>query len=67
MPLLLPCTLSSGVRINLDNFEELRRVAALVEKDPGHLRNGKALIGLRINPQVGDWIQRTLIGAVVDT
>jgi diaminopimelate decarboxylase len=38
--------------MNLDNWQELGRVADLLAAEPGLLRPG-ARLGLRINPQVG--------------
>jgi diaminopimelate decarboxylase len=45
--------LSAGVAMNLDNPQELGRVADLVREEPGLLAPG-ARLGLRINPQVSD-------------
>ena len=47
-----PPSLAAGVRINLDNWQELERVEGLLEQHPEWLRGGQQLIGLRINPQV---------------
>lgn len=47
----LTYALSEGVRLNLDNFDEMRRVKALFEASGGTLRPASA--GIRINPQVG--------------
>eukprot|EP00775_Hariotina_reticulata_P014311 gene14311-38_t len=49
--------LSAGVPINLDNFQELQRTADLISSTPELLPTGTSrqqLIGLRINPQVGE-------------
>ncbi|KAF8056213.1 lysA [Scenedesmus sp. PABB004] len=45
--------LASGVAVNLDNWQELQRAAALLAAEPGLLRPGQH-VGLRINPQVGE-------------
>jgi diaminopimelate decarboxylase len=43
--------LELGLRINLDNFDELRRCAAILAAQP-HLRPAHG-VGLRVNPEVG--------------
>lgn len=40
--------LQAGIGVNLDNFQELDRVAALLRETPSDSR-----IGIRVNPQVG--------------
>lgn len=49
--------LAMGVRVNLDNFEELRRCAAILAAEPSIVPAG---IGLRVNPEVG-------VGAIAQT
>ncbi|GLI68326.1 hypothetical protein VaNZ11_012721 [Volvox africanus] len=54
--------LSAGVRLNLDNLQEVQRVAELLAAEPELLGStagdcstaGPRLIGLRVNPQVGE-------------
>ncbi len=41
--------LERGMTVNIDNFQELERVDALI----GELGGSRAVIGIRINPQVG--------------
>uniref|UniRef100_A0A383W8Q7 Orn/DAP/Arg decarboxylase 2 N-terminal domain-containing protein n=1 Tax=Tetradesmus obliquus TaxID=3088 RepID=A0A383W8Q7_TETOB len=45
--------LSAGVAVNLDNFQELQRAADLLAAEPALIQQ-QQLIGLRINPQVGE-------------
>eukprot|EP00878_Enallax_costatus_P035087 GHUV01039058.1.p1 GENE.GHUV01039058.1~~GHUV01039058.1.p1 ORF type:complete len:169 (+),score=34.24 GHUV01039058.1:428-934(+) len=53
--------LQAGVAVNLDNFQELSRTAALTKEQPELLQppagQEQQLIGLRINPQVGELAQ----------
>ncbi|KAF6260810.1 diaminopimelate decarboxylase [Scenedesmus sp. NREL 46B-D3] len=50
--------LSAGVAVNLDNFQELQRTADLLAAEPALMgqqqQQQQQLIGLRINPQVGE-------------
>ncbi|GIL86262.1 hypothetical protein Vretifemale_14672 [Volvox reticuliferus] len=54
--------LRAGVRLNLDNLQEVQRVAELLSAEPelldsttgGYSTAGPRLIGLRVNPQVGE-------------
>lgn len=52
----LRLALSRGVAVNADNFQELVRIAAIVEQDGAP----RAPVGLRVNPQVG-------AGSIADT
>lgn len=48
----LRLALNAGVRVNLDNSQELLRVVELINSRAVSVREGQ-IIGLRINPQVG--------------
>jgi hypothetical protein len=57
--------LQAGVAVNLDNFQELQRAAALVAAEPGLLQHRhQQLIGLRINPQVCGCLRARAAGAL---
>ena len=45
--------LSEGVSLNVDNLQELERVKAIVSKTAYDPAVNKNLIGLRVNPQIG--------------
>ncbi|NUU24741.1 MAG: diaminopimelate decarboxylase [Streptomycetaceae bacterium] len=49
----LELALDLGIAINLDNWQELERVDALLAARPADRRAPRGPVGLRVNPQVG--------------